>query len=476
MPTILDRITALWRQRSEPEATVTGTPAAATPTIQSLGLSFGAQRDRRSVVGECRDMARDDPRAKQALATLARDATKGGFALQITGPRSVQAQAAADALLTRVRLLNRLDDWVRLTWRDGDTFLELGVAVGGEIVQITRKPTLEMFRYSDDYDRFYDTAQAFYWSARPSLTDAPPADAVFFPEWQMIHARWDRDEGSRYGMPMLASARQAYKRMAQGELDIAVRRKTRAGMRYVHYLKGANSAQIEAYKAANKPALDNPYAAVSDFFFNDEGKLEAIQGDARLSDIDDVLHHVDTFGIASPVPLELIGYGRNLNRDVLEEKKKQYDETLGSVRGWLEWEFIRPLLERQWLLLGIWPDDLAVDLQWKSKAEPTATEMKDTAAFGAAVKAAGLLTGGTLLRIMATKLPDFDVEAEIAALEAEAAAEEQQATADRLEMERIAANAVAAAGQNGADGRTAGDGSGAGSDGQAAPAGGKEGV
>ena len=103
-------------------------------------------------------------------------------------------------------------------------------------------------------------------------------------------------------------------------------------------------------------------------------------------------------------------------------------------------------------------------------------EMKDTAAFGAAVKAAGLLTGGTLLRIMATKLPDFDVEAEIAALEAEAAAEEQQATADRLEMERIAANAVAAAGQNGADGRTAGDGSGAGSDGQAAPAGGKEGV
>ena len=102
-------------------------------------------------------------------------------------------------------------------------------------------------------------------------------------------------------------------------------------------------------------------------------------------------------------------------------------------------------------------------------------EMKDTAAFGAAVKAAGLLTGGTLLRIMATKLPDFDVEAEIAALEAEAAAEEQQATADRLEMERIAANA-AAAGQNGADGVTAGDGSGAGSDGQAAPAGGKEDV
>jgi hypothetical protein len=128
----------------------------------------------------------------------------------------------------------------------------------------------------------------------------------------MIHARWDRDEGSRYGAPMFASARKAYKRMTQGELDIAIRRKTRAGMRYVHVLDGASPAEIEAYKAANRPALDDPYAAVADFFFNKAGGLQALQGDARLSDIDDVLHHVDTFGIASPVPLELIGYGPSM--------------------------------------------------------------------------------------------------------------------------------------------------------------------
>lgn len=440
MATIFDRITSLWQRRSEPErAVVIGSVPTAAPA-QPANVAFTAQRDRRSVIGDCRDMARDDPRAKQALATLARDATKGGFALTVTGPRAAQAQAAADALLTRLRLLNRLDDWARLTWRDGDTFLELGVTARGEIVQITRKPSLEMFRNSDDFDRFGDPAQAFYWSARPTYTDKPPADAVFFPEWQMIHARWDRDEGSRYGAPMFASARKAYKRMTQGELDIAIRRKTRAGMRYVHVLDGASPAEIEAYKAANKPALDDPYAAVADFFLNKAGGLQSLQGDARLSDIDDVLHHVDTFGIASPVPLELIGYGRNLNRDVLEQKKEQYDETLGSVRGWLEWEFIRPMLERQWLLLGIWPDDLEVDLQWKTKAEPSAVEMKDTAAFGAAVQAAGLLTAATTLRIMATKLPDFDVEAEIAALEAEA---DEQAAADRLELERIAANAQA---------------------------------
>ena len=452
MPSVFDRIASLWRQRSAPETQVV---TIAPPTLrpaQPANVTFTAQRDRRSVIGDCRAMVAEDPRPKQVLATLARDATKGGFTLQLGGPRAAQAQAAADELFARVRLLTRLDDWARLTFRDGDTFLELGVTARGEIVQITRKPTQEMYRYSDDFDRFYDPAQAFYWTAHPTYTDTPPGDALFFPEWQIVHARWDRDEGSRYGTPMLASARKAYKRMTQGELDIAVRRKTRAGMRYVHVLDGASQAEIEAYKAANAPALDDPYAAVADFFFNKAGGLQAVQGDARLSDIDDVLHHVDTFGVASLVPLELIGYGRNLNRDVLEQKKEQYDEALGSVRGWLEWELIRPLLERQWLLLGIWPDDLEIDLQWKAKKEPTTTDLKDLAVFGTSVKAAKLLTDETTLRIMATKLPDFDVEAELAALQAE---EDEQAAADRLELARMAVNAQAAGTADQGDGEDA---------------------
>lgn len=446
MPSILDRIATLWRKRSEPEAVVTTAPPS-PPSIQTMLASFTAQRDRRSAIADSRQMVSEDPRAKGALSTLARDATAGGFTLQITGPRAVQAQAAADALFARIDMFTRLDDWARLTFRDGDTFLELGVTAKGEIAQVTRKPSLAMHRWSDEFDRFYDPGQAFYWTDKPQSGDTPPPDATFFAEWQMLHARWDRDEGSRYGTPMLAAARKAYKRMTQGELDIAVRRKTRAGMRYVHILDGANAAEIEAYKAANRPALDDPYAAVADFFFNKAGGLQAVQGDATLSDIDDVLHHVDTFGMASPVPLELIGYGRNLNRDVLQEKKAQYTETLASVRGWLAVELILPMLERQWLLLGIWPDDLEVDVQWKAKKEATAVELKDVAAFGVAVKAGGLLTDATSLRIMATKLPDFDVDAEIKAMEELTAQREAEAAAAAQEMQRVAANA-----QGGMDG------------------------
>ena len=441
MPTILDRFTALWQRRNTAPPTVTTQDAK--PTAPAT-VTFTARRDRRSRIADCREMAADDPRAKQALATLARDATKGGFTLQITGPRADQAQAVADALFARVKLFTRIDDWARLTFRDGDTFLEMGVAANGEIVEITRKPTLEMYRWSDDFDRFVDPAAAFYWTDRPTFNDVPPADATFFPEWQIVHARWDRDEGSRYGTPMFASARKAFKRMSQGELDIAIRRKTRSGLRYLHVLEGASTAEIESYKAANKPALDDQFGALADFFTNKAGGLQVIQGDARLGEIEDVRHHVQTFAVASPVPLELIGYGTDLNRDILEQKQDQYADAIESVQGWLEAEFLLPLLERQWLMLGIWPDALTVAFQWKQKKRPTPAGMKDMAAFAASIKAAGLLTDGTLLHMLATVLPDFDVDAEIAALEAQASEDAAAAAAQAAEMQRIAMNALQA--------------------------------
>jgi hypothetical protein len=439
---LVERITALW-QRSRPVAAETTTPP---PSRQNPALwNFGAALDRRSVVLDCRQMVNDDPRAKQSLATLARDVAKGGFAVQVNGARAAEAQAAADALIERLNLATRIDDWVKLTTRDGDSFLELGVTSDGTIAEVTRKPTLEMYRASDAYDRFGDPAKAYYWSEQVPFNDVPPANAVWFAEWQIIHARWDRDEGSRYGTPLFAAARKPYKRMTQGELDIAVRRKSRSGLRYVHALEDASLADLEAYKAANKPALDDPFAAVADLFMNKRGSIQAIQGDAHLSEIEDVLHHVDTFGLASPVPLELIGYGRNLNRDVLEQKKEQYTETLGAVRQWLVTEIIKPLLERQWLLLGIWPDALTLDVQWKTKKEPTPAELEQLGKFVATLKAMGIVTDATLLRILATALPDFDIDAELAAVAAQAA--ERQ-----TELQRIAANAVMPAGDAAGDG------------------------
>jgi hypothetical protein len=58
------------------------------------------------------------------------------------------------------------------------------------------------------------------------------------------------------------------------------------------------------------------------------------------------------------------------------------------------------------------------------------------------------LTDQTLLHILATALPDFDVDAEIAAIEAQAQQDTAAAAAQAAEMQRIAMNALQAAGDN----------------------------
>lgn len=411
---LIERFQNLFRPRAEEERPVTLAPQPSRPA--QLLSRFGVEAGRRAMVDDARKMYEEDPRADGVIGTLARDALRGGFDLRVEGPRADEAQAVADELLTRLDFVSRADDWLRLAARDGDSLLEVAADRDGRIVHVSRKPTLEMHRWANEHDMFDDPTRAFFQTGQPWVGLRPPADAVFFAEWQIIHARYKRDEGSLYGRPMFASARKSYKRMAEGEFDVAIRRKTRAGMKYVHSLEDASEAEIQAYQVRNKAALTDPFAAVADFFSGKRTSIQSIQGDARLAEIDDVLHHIDTWATASPVPLELIGYGRNINRDVLEQKKEQYDESILATQGWVEMEMLRPLLERQWLLLGIWPGGLTWTVEWPSKRQPGPAQLKDAAAALVALRASGLFQDETLLRLFAVFVPGFDAEGEIGAL------------------------------------------------------------
>jgi len=437
---LIDRFQNLFRPRS-PATAEPVTQVAPPPRPSALLQLFSAERDRRSIVNDCRLMYDEDPRAKGVIGTLARDAVKGGFELRVEGKRAKEAKSIADDLLNRVSFWTRIDDWVRLGVRDGDLFLELACNTLGDIVEVSRKPTLELYRWSDEFDRFIDPVRAFFWTDLYWQGLEPPQNAAFFAEWQMIHARYGQDEGSRYGRPLFASARTAYKRMKEGELDIAIRRKTRAGMKYVHSLEEANEADVEAYKARNKAALNEPFAAVADFFSNKRTSIQSIQGDARLSEIDDVLHHIRTWWTASPVPMSLLGYGQDLNRDVLDEQKQQYDAVKESLSDWVTQQIVTPLVERQWLLKGILPEGLKWSVEWASKQPFTATDLGEAAKALTLLRATGVLTEETLIRLFSRFVPGFDAEAELAARK------EREAE----EVKRVAVNAQMTAQQQPAE-------------------------
>jgi hypothetical protein len=418
---LIDRFTALFRQQEQPTKTTSDElprPARPTATLDR----FKVEHTRREIVGVCRRMYDEDPRAEGVIGTLARDATMGGFKVKVVeGADPERAEQEASEMIERLGLFQRLDDWARLSFRDGDSFLELSVDADGLIQEVTRKPTLEMHRNSNDKDRFDDPARAFWWADRMLGSLGPPRDAVWFAEWQIIHARHNHDEGSRYGRPLFAAARGPWKRVNEGELDIAIRRKTRAGMKFLHVLEDASPADLEAYKEKNKDALDNPFAAVADFFTNKKGMIQAVQGDARLSEIDDVVHHIRTWWISSPVPMSLLGYGQDLSRDVLQEQKEQYDRALISVTKWITDQLAKPLLTRQWLLRGIWAGGLKYEIEWAVKQALNAAVLKDLAEALLKLKATTLFTDEMLIRIAAQIIPGIDVDALLAEMARQAA-------------------------------------------------------
>ncbi len=380
---------------------------------------FSSESDRASVVKLARRMAKDDPRADASLNAVARDVTRGGFTVSIPQqPNAARARQIANDLISRLNLTQTTDDMVRETLRDGDGFYELAIDSDGLIQSVTRKPTLEMRRLSDLQDRFPDPTRAFCWNDEVfMLLGLPPRDAVYFAEYQIIHARWAHDAGERYGLPLFTSGRQTWLYASEGERDIAIRRKTRAGMRYVHSLEDASEGQILAYQERNKQALTDPNVAIADFFSGKKTSIDAVQGDAHLSEIEDVKHQVSTAFFNSPTPMELLGYGENLNRDVLQEKQDHYDDVLDGIASWLDDQFLIPLLERQWLLQGIWPASLRYTIERPSRTPITALLLQNA---GTAVK--GLIDAGLPERIvyelLAKIVPGIDVD-EIMRLKAE---------------------------------------------------------
>lgn len=409
---LIDAINSLFGRRSAAIVTTADSQTAASSgagRATQLIERLTSDMERAQTIRTCRLMYKTDPRAKGAIKTVARDAIKGGF--RVVVKNNPRAETESNDLVKRLGLTAALDDWVRLTLRDGDSFIEIGVANDRRIGVATRKPTLQMHRASNGADRFDDPARAYWQGSEMWVGQEPPEDAIWYADWQVIHARWDHDEGSRYGESLFASATGAWKRMKEGEVDISVRRKTRSGMRYIHSLEGAGEADIEAYKEKNKDALNNPFAAISDFFVNKKATISAVQGDAHLAEIGDVMHHIRTWFVASPVPMSLVGYGQDLNRDVLEEQQTQYNRAIEQITEWVEAEFVRPLLERQWLLLGILPEGLDYELEWMSKDPLTAKDISDVADAVLRLQAAGV-DGETINSLIRRFLPGVQLGGE----------------------------------------------------------------
>lgn len=406
MPTFSDRVKAFMNPSLSSAASASPQPAAVI--TEDVYSRFKVERDRNMVIKDCRAMYDGDPRVEKMHRMYARDLLRGGFVVKT---ENAKADEIVLALQERLHLNQALEDWLRLSMRDGDSFLENTVAqvIGStyQIDSVTRKPTLQMHRNSNKADRFDTPDRAFWMSDEAFMGNDAPKDALWFPEWKIIHARWNHDEESRYGRPMMKSARKQFKYVEDGELNVAVRRKIGGAQLRQHVIEGGPS-DVETYKENNKAALGK-LAAVIDFFSNKQSSLTVHQGDGNIDKIGDVQHHIGTMFTASDVPMELMAYGGDLNRDILGEKKQAYEETLNQGREWATVQIIQPLIEREWLLHGILPADVKYKIIWRKAKSLSPTDLRDLADAASRLRILGVKEE-TIQLILASYLRDVDLD------------------------------------------------------------------
>lgn len=396
---------------------------------QSFNI-FSDNNTRASIINDSRKMFEEDSRVKTGLWRVASDMAAGSFSIYIKdGPYKKKAQQVADDVIERLNLRNgngtaglALIQSIVYVMRDGDLFLQLGANEDEGIVEFSKLPLMScdidgytsysknaypvMYRNSNSIDKFEDPTKAYYLSTLPLYgTNFNDKTGIWFRQWQVLHVRWHHEPPKKYGVPQLGSSRIAYKMLREGETDVAIRRKTRAGQKRHHKITGANADIINQYKEWNKDSLGNPTAAASDFFSNERTEIATLQGDEQIGVIDDIIHHLETLGIGLLVPLSMTGYGRSVNRDVLDIQNQEYRRLLEVFGEFPVSSIIQPIIEMQWKLHGIYPKNYDWSVEWSSKESWT---LNPDGLF----KLHGIVSPEYWTKLASKVLPGFDPESE----------------------------------------------------------------
>jgi hypothetical protein len=131
------------------------------------------------------------------------------------------------------------------------------------------------------------------------------------------------------GRPFLDACAVKWRQLVMTEEDLVIRRRMRAPLRLAHVLEGADDGALTVYR---KDVESGQGQITTDYYLNRKGSVTAVQGDATLGDIGDVTHLLDTFYAGSPAPKGLFGYTGNLQRDILEDLKRDYYDEVDGLQ------------------------------------------------------------------------------------------------------------------------------------------------
>lgn len=276
--------------------------------------------DVRQAILDVREMDRLDGRVKQIHSRVARDTIHGGLVMQDSA-RSNTLRKKWDAFARRLQLnrAEKLKSDARGLIMEGNLPYQWVLDAQHNIVEGVRMASETILPLVNEGGRWKDPKAAY---AQIDLTTG--VVRTTFPLWQLFLARFDPDNFDDYGAmgrPFLDATRGPWRKLNMTEEDLVIRRRQRAPLRMAHVLEGASDEHIESYR---QQIEQDAKEITTDYYLNKKGSVTAIQGDANLDQIGDVVHLLNTFFAGTPLPRGLMGYTDDMARDILEDLKRDY--------------------------------------------------------------------------------------------------------------------------------------------------------
>lgn len=326
--------------------------------------------DLRHSILDVREMDKLDPRVKQIHSRVARDTIRGGIVLQqATESKTIRKEWEAFARRLQLNRVQKLKSDAKGFVMEGNLPMQWVLDKGLNVVAGVRMPAETIVPNVNSHGRFEDLSKAYFqrdfYSGR---------EVAVFPLWQMMLERLDPDnfdDMGSLGRPFLDASRTHWRKLTMTEEDLVIRRRVRAPLRLVHVLEGAGDTAMKDYQADVERDQDK---ITTDYYMNRKGGVTAIQGDASLGEIGDVVHLMDCFFAGTPIPKGLMGFTEGLARDILEDLKRNYYEEVDTLQDSLSFVYEHGF-RLHLLLKGINPDteDMAIGFAERRTETPNQT-------------------------------------------------------------------------------------------------------
>lgn len=336
LETAADGMKAMWAKYFPAANRLTGERGdrlASDAALQRLYATMWLDTARRAMIQTVRDMDQRDGRVKRVHSRIARDCIRGGLVFQVKEPASSETlRREWEGFKGRLQLDvgEKLKSDARGFAMEGNLPMQLVLDDAQRVVAAIRMPSDTIVPITDMGGRFKNPAAAY--EQRDVMTGATLAT---FAAWQLAMCRLDPDnfdDMGSLGRPLLDACATTWKKLVMTEEDLVIRRRMRAPLRLAHVLEGAQQGELDTYRQQTEGEKGE---ITTDFYLNKKGGVTAVQGDANLDHIQDVVHLLDTFFAGGPAPKALFGYTGSLARDILEDLKRDYYDEIDSLQDTL---------------------------------------------------------------------------------------------------------------------------------------------